>query len=207
MTTVYVYVMETMADWELGYVMAELHSKRYFRKDAPEIEVRTVGDTKDAVQSMGGLTILPDYTIDEIKTKPSNLLILPGSNTWNDPKHEGILNKAEEFLKAGAGVAAICGVTVALAERGLLDERQHTSNGVGFLDRMCPQYKGQKSYVDELSVVSDNLITAGSTGGLLMAKQILNYLHVFRSETLKAWYEYFSTGKAEHFFELMQTIQ
>ena len=24
MTTVYVYVMETMADWELGYVMAEL---------------------------------------------------------------------------------------------------------------------------------------------------------------------------------------
>lgn len=30
MTTVYVYVMETMADWELGYVMAELHSKRYF---------------------------------------------------------------------------------------------------------------------------------------------------------------------------------
>lgn len=43
MTSVYVYVMETMADWELGYVMAELHSKRYFRKDAPEIEVRTVG--------------------------------------------------------------------------------------------------------------------------------------------------------------------
>lgn len=40
-----------------------------------------------------------------------------------------------------------------------------------------------------------------------MAKQILNYLHVFGSETLKAWYEYFSTGKAEHFFELMQTIQ
>lgn len=207
MAEVYVYVMETMADWELGYVMAELHSKRYFRKDAPEIEVKTVGDTKDAVQSMGGLTILPDYTMDEIKTKPSNLLILPGSNTWNDPKHEGILNKAEEFLKAGAGVAAICGATVALAERGLLDERQHTSNGVGFLDMMCPGYKGQKSYVDELSVVSDNLITAGSTGGLLMAKQILDYLHVFQAETLKAWYEYFSTGKAEYFFELMQTIQ
>lgn len=35
MAGVYVYVTETMADWELGYVMAELHSKRYFRKDAP----------------------------------------------------------------------------------------------------------------------------------------------------------------------------
>ncbi len=81
MAEVYVYVMETMADWELGYVMAELYSKRYFRKDAPAIEVKTVGDTKDAVQSMGGLTILPDYTMDEVKTKPSNLLILPDFST------------------------------------------------------------------------------------------------------------------------------
>lgn len=30
MTTVYVYVMNTMADWELGYCNAELHSKRFF---------------------------------------------------------------------------------------------------------------------------------------------------------------------------------
>ena len=32
MTTVYVYVMNTMADWEIGYCLAELHSKRFFRK-------------------------------------------------------------------------------------------------------------------------------------------------------------------------------
>mgnify|MGYP003399887782 CR=1 FL=1 len=29
MTTVYVYVMNTMADWEIGYCLAELHSKRF----------------------------------------------------------------------------------------------------------------------------------------------------------------------------------
>ena len=42
MTTVYVYVMDTMADWEIGYCLAELHSKRFFRKDAREISVKTV---------------------------------------------------------------------------------------------------------------------------------------------------------------------
>ena len=42
MTTVYVYVMNTMADWEIGYCLAELHSKRFFRKDAREISVKTV---------------------------------------------------------------------------------------------------------------------------------------------------------------------
>ena len=31
MTTVYVYVMNTMADWEVSYVMAELKSKRFFK--------------------------------------------------------------------------------------------------------------------------------------------------------------------------------
>lgn len=36
MTTVYVYVMNTMADWEIGYCLAELNSKRFFRKDAGE---------------------------------------------------------------------------------------------------------------------------------------------------------------------------
>ena len=42
MTTVYVYVMDTMADWEIGYCLAELHSKRFFRKDASDISVKTV---------------------------------------------------------------------------------------------------------------------------------------------------------------------
>ncbi|MCI9221707.1 MAG: glutamine amidotransferase, partial [Lachnospiraceae bacterium] len=31
-------------------------------------------------------------------------------------------------------------------------------------------------------------------------------LGVFQSDTLEFWYEYFSTGKAESFFALMQTL-
>lgn len=39
---VYVYVMDTMADWEASHVMAELKSGRFFKKDAGKIELLTV---------------------------------------------------------------------------------------------------------------------------------------------------------------------
>ncbi|RPI83222.1 MAG: glutamine amidotransferase, partial [Chloroflexi bacterium] len=45
-----------------------------------------------------------------------------------------------------------------------------------------------------------------STGALLWAKQIIEHLGVFQSNTLESWYEYFSTGEPKHFFALMQTL-
>ena len=36
MFNVYLYVMDTMADWEVGHITTELNSKRFFKKDAPE---------------------------------------------------------------------------------------------------------------------------------------------------------------------------
>ena len=61
-------------------------------------------------------------------------------------------------------------------------------------------------YTDKPSVADNNLITAGSTGALLWAKQIIEHLDVFRSDTLEAWYKYFSTGDPNAFFALMQTL-
>ena len=206
MFTVYVYVLDTLADWELGYVTAELNSGRFFKKGAPSISVKTAGISKRPVKTMGGLTITPDYSIDDIAVNEESVLLLPGANTWDDSAHSAVIEKAGEFLSAGALVCAICGATAALANAGLLDQRRHTSNGVGYLDMVSPRYRGQSFYVDEPSVAESNLITAGSTGALLWAKQIMERLNVFRPDTLDAWYAYFSTGEAQHFFALMQTL-
>lgn len=32
MFTIYVYVLDTLADWELGYVTSELNSGRFFKR-------------------------------------------------------------------------------------------------------------------------------------------------------------------------------
>jgi len=206
MLTIYVYVLETLADWELGYVTSELHSGRYFKKDAERVLLKTVSYSKEPIHTMGGLTVVPDCLIDDIAVNKTSVLLLPGANTWNDPKHGAIIKKASELLSIGATVGAICGATVALAHFGLLDSRRHTSNGQGFLEMFSPAYKGQDYYIDEQCVTDNNLITANSTGSLLWAKQIIEHLGVFQSDTLEFWYEYFSTGKAESFFALMQTL-
>lgn len=206
MFTIYVYVLDTLADWELGHVISELHSGRFFKRDAPEVSLKTVSVTKEPIHTMGGLRIMPDCLIDDIVVGETGVLLLPGADTWHDPKHGAILEKAREFLALGATVCAICGATAALADLGLLDNRAHTSNGAGFLEMVSPCYKGQNFYIDKPSVKDNNLITAGSAGALLWAKQIIERLGIFEANTLEAWYDYFNTGKPEYFFALMQTL-
>lgn len=206
MYTIYVYVLDTLADWELGHITSELNSGRFFKKDAQRISLKTVSCSKEPINTMGGFTIIPDCLIDDIVVSKTSVLLLPGANTWSDPKHSAIIEKASEFLSVGAIVCAICGATAALANFGILDQRPHTSNGSGFLEMVSPGYKGQSFYIDKPSVADNNLITASSTGSLLWAKQIIERLDVFQADTLESWYQYFSTGKPEYFYALMQTL-
>lgn len=206
MFTVYVYVLDMLADWEIGHVTAELHSRRFFKKDAPQVAVKTVGISREPVKTMGGLTVIPDGILDDVEIAETNVLLLPGADTWDDPKQTAVIEKAGMLLSAGGTACGICGATVALAAAGLLDHRPHTSNGVGFLDMFCPGYRGQSFYVDAPSVADGNLITAGSTGGLLWAKQIIQRLGVFQENTLASWYDFFRTGEAQHFFALMNSL-
>ncbi|MDP4153354.1 MAG: type 1 glutamine amidotransferase family protein [Bacillota bacterium] len=206
MFTIYVYVLDTLADWELGYVTSELNSGRFFKKDAQRVSLKTVSYSKEPINTMGGMTIVPDCLIDDMVVNEKSVLLLPGADTWNDSKHGAIIEKASEFLSLGATVCAICGATAALANFGLLNNRPHTSNGPGFLEMVSPGYKGQSFYIDKPSVAENNLITASCTGALLWAKQIIEHLGVFGSNTLESWYDYFSTGEPEHFFALMKTL-
>ena len=208
MITVYIYLITTMADWEFGHVTAELNSKRFFKSDAPQIVVKTVSMTKEPVKTMGSLTIIPDCTIDEIELSDKTVLLLPGADTWADAKHAAIIQKTSDLLSCGGTVCAICGATVALANAGLFNNRKHTSNGAGFLEMFCKpdSYSGQKFYINQPALKDGNLITGSATGSLMWAKLIIENLDVFKPETLDAWYAYFSTGKPEHFFALMESL-
>lgn len=207
MFTIYVYVLDTLADWELGHVTSELHSGRFFKKGEPRVSFKKVSYSKEPITTMGGMVVVPDCLIDDIVVSDTSVLILPGADSWNDPKHVAIIEKASEFLSLGATVCAICGATAALANYRLLDNRLHTSNGPGFLEMVSPSYNGQSFYIDKPSVTDHNLITASCTGALLWTKQIIEHLGVFQSDTLESWYQYFSTGEPQHFFALMQTLQ
>ncbi|WP_419822867.1 hypothetical protein [Anoxybacterium hadale] len=49
---VYLYVFDTMADWEIGYLTAELNSGRFYRKGLEPTKIVTVGIQKKPVTTM-----------------------------------------------------------------------------------------------------------------------------------------------------------
>ena len=206
MSTIYIYALDTLADWEIGYLIAELNSGRFFKKNVETVSIKYVGISKETITTMGGLKIIPDCEIEDIILNKESILVLPGSDMWNDPKHLYIVEKAKQLLEIGATVCAICGATVALAKAGILDNRPHTSNGVGFLDMFASEYCGKEYYKDCLAVADNNLITAGATGSLLWTKYIIESMNVFEKDAIDAWYDYFNTGKQEYFFKLMQAV-
>jgi len=205
--TVYLYVFDSMSDWEIGYLTAELNSGRYFRKGLSPARIVTVGIEKTPVTTMGGLKITPDIKVDECNIKSIDALILPGGNTWTEAIHKPILKIAERCLQEGIVVGAICGATIGLAQAGLLDSRPHTSNDLAYLKMICPSYTGEEYYKSESAVTDEKLITASGVAPLEFSVHVLRELDVFSPETLDAWYHLNKTHKPQYFYALMNSIQ
>ncbi|PFP14475.1 glutamine amidotransferase [Priestia megaterium] len=203
---VYIYVFNTMSDWEYGYLIAELNSGRYFRQGLAPLKVMIVGVNKEIIKTMGGLSIQPDISLDECTLLDKDLLILPGGNTWSEEIHQPILKKVGEVLEIGTIVAAICGATDALANSGYLDSRKHTLNNLEYTKMVCPSYKGEKLYEVGPVVSDNNMITASGVAPLEFARDVLKKLDVFASNTLDSWYRLNKTQKSEYFFQLMSSI-
>lgn len=203
MRTIYLYVCDTMADWEIGYLTAELNTGRYFKKGLSPCKIVTVGIDVSPVTTMGGLKILPDISVAECDIKSADALILPGGDTWLEAIHEPIIKKVEQGIKENMIVAAICGATMGLAKHGILDSRPHTSNDLGYLKMVCPDYKGEAYYKNEPAVTDGNLITATGVAPLEFTLEVLKALQVFSPETLEAWYQLYKTHKPEYFYALM----
>ncbi|PES66219.1 glutamine amidotransferase [Bacillus cereus] len=203
---VYLYVFNTMSDWEYGHLIAELNSGRYFKKDLAPLKVVTVGANNELITTMGGLSIKPDISLDKCTLESNDLLVLPGGTTWGESIHHPILKKIGEALKLGTIVAAICGATEGLANFGYLDSRKHTSNDLEYIKMVCPNYKGEQLYKMELAVCDENLITASGVAPLEFAMEVLKKIDVFAPDTLHSWYNLNKTHKPEYFFQLMNSI-
>ena len=200
MTTVYLAIYDTMADWEAGYAVAHINSPEFQRKPG-RYQVATVGRTSDAIVTKGGLRILPDIPIADVELDESALLILPGA----DIALEGGINEfaklARRFLGADVPVAAICGATAALAREGLFDEMPHTSNAREFLE--STGYRGGEFYVDQPAVTAGRLITASGIAPVAFATEIFRMLDLYDEPTLDAWSRLYGAQDPSGFYALM----
>ena len=127
--TAHVAIYDTLADWEVGHLLAEL---RTGRMTGTPFDVVTVAESRDPVTTMGGFRLLPDALLADLDPAGSDLLVLPGAELW-DAVGGSFAAAAGRFLEAGVPVAAICGATAGLARAGLLDDRRHTSAAAEYL--------------------------------------------------------------------------
>ncbi|MET0386604.1 MAG: type 1 glutamine amidotransferase family protein [Polyangiales bacterium] len=199
---VYVYVFDTLADWEVGHAIGYINSPEY-QKRPGHYRVRSVGVTRAPVKTTGGLTIVPDITLDEVTPSATALLILPGGTRWEDGSDQSaVLAKVVQLRAADVPIAAICGATAGLARAGLLDKVAHTSNAKQYLEHQ-PGYRGAAHYRDQDAVRDGGIITAGSTASVAFARAIFEQLDLYSPRVLDAWYGLFSTGEARYYIELV----
>ncbi|WP_434284467.1 DJ-1/PfpI family protein [Clostridium botulinum] len=200
---IYLYILESMAEWEVGYILQAISMESMLKKQNREFVIKTVSTSKNPIKTIGGLTITSDCLLDEMDEDNMVALLLPGAESWNSEENNQILEKALSYIDKGILVGAICGATLALADLKVLDKFKHTSNSLDYLTLFSKQYSGKELYVNSPAVVDCNLITASSAGGLLWAKHIIQYLNVFSCDIIESWYNYYSTGDPKHFTELI----
>lgn len=194
------YVFDTLSDWEPGFAIAGINNPQ-FQKTPGAYEIKTVALTKSAIRTMGGLTIIPDTTIDKVSLAACPLFIIPGGAAWDTGKNSEAAELARRFLEAGKTVAAICGATVGLAKAGLLDQRKHTSNSKDSI--AATGYAGLNNYRKQAAVTDRGLITSPAMAPLEFAHAIFAELGIYEPAVLEAWYKLYKTGDEKYFKSLM----
>jgi putative intracellular protease/amidase len=204
---IYLYVLNTLADWEISHLIAEINSGRFLRRNIEIPKIIKAGNDLTPIKTMGGLEITPDIDVHNIALENGDLVVLPGGNTWQNEENQEIINMIHKNLSMDITVAAICGATAALAETGILDNRKHTSNGKGFLEMMCKNYKGKDFYEDKPVVVDNNLITATGFAPLEFTYEVIKKINLMESNTLEAWFNLYKTKDTKYFYDLMESLK
>lgn len=200
-TAVHLAVYDTLADWETGYATAHINNDDW-QQEPGRYRVVTVGETGAPVTTKGGMQVVPDMVLADLRPTDSAMLILPGADTWLTGGNIAFAEKARAFVEAGVPVAAICGGTVGLASVGLLDERAHTSNHPVVLQ--STGYAGGAHYRDEPAVIDADVITASATAPVEFAREIFARLGLYSPTVLESWYKLYGLGDPAGYFELME---
>jgi putative intracellular protease/amidase len=186
---VYLLVFDGFADWEPAHAVAELRRQGQYR-------VETVALTREPVQSMGGISVLPSRTVGEVDPEDVAIFILPGGDRWESgPTEHEIVGMLGRLSDQQVPIAAICGATVGISRSGLLRGRRHTSNGLQYLRSHVPGYSEAANYVDAPAVRDRGLITASGLADVEFAREIFEELGVLSESDRALWAQIFRAAK------------
>jgi putative intracellular protease/amidase len=186
----YLFVFDGFADYEVSLVAAGIRKSDGY-------QLKTIAIKKEPVQSMSGMTIMPDLDfmpdtdLEDIDRENTGMLILPGGTAWEKRRNELMTPLVAHCLLLGIPVAGICGATVFFADLGLLNRTEHTSNHIDWLAAVSSSYRGHALYRAAPSVKTEFLITASGTAATEFAHDIFETLGIEEEEKVAEWFQYF----------------
>ncbi|MEC4112636.1 DJ-1/PfpI family protein [Myroides pelagicus] len=186
--TICIYLFEGFSDWEISFLTPEL-------KKLDQWKVEFVTDDGKEVTSMGGLRVIPTKPIHAIDFSNVVLLIVPGGKLWESElaKQTQLFTIIDGLKGDQCMIAGICGATVLLAQKGLLNDNMHTSNDLNYLQAMVSEYRGADLYLNQNAVVDHNIITANGISPIEFTREILLVLNV-NKEYVEQWFQLFKYG-------------
>jgi putative intracellular protease/amidase len=189
---VHVLVFDGFADWEPAHALAEL-------RRSGNRSVVAVGFDREPVTSMGGMRVIPDRALGDLRPSEMEILILPGGDFWEGAYPQTELNCVlADAIAADVPIAAICAGTLAVARAGLLDDRRHTSNMPGYIAEHVPQYSGAALYEIVPAVSDCGVITASGLAPVEFAREIFKQLKIFSAADEELWFDMFRHGRLPH---------
>lgn len=183
---VYLLIFDGFADWQVALALCEI-------RRPGDWEVQTVGFSMAPVQSMGGLMVHPERSLERIDPARAALLLVPGGHLWQRGEGESAVTMVRQLHEAGAVVAGIDSAVLLLARAGLLDRVRHTGNGPGEIGDQVADYTGTDRYEAGLLAASDGgVISAGYLGSVELAREVIRTLDLYSPSDREHWYRLFS---------------
>lgn len=181
-------ILNNFAEWEATPLSAAINQTEGYC-------VKTVSITKKPIKSIGGFTVIPDYTLSECIAKEFCGVILIGGKSWRTDDAKQVSALVDEAMRRNAIVAGICDASVYLGTMGLLNNIDHTSNTLEDMQNYVGEkYSGAKFYKNQQAVKSKNIITANGTASLEFGKEILLALKVMSLQEVEQWYKFYKIG-------------
>src|SRR5262245_3084724 len=186
-TKAYFLVFDGLADWELAHALCEINKSGKF-------EVVAAGLSYNPVTTMGGLKLNTDIKLDGVEPAEASIFMLPGGDMWERESHEELKTLLRQLHAEKVPIGAICGATLEVARAGLTKNIRHTSNSKDYLKAMVASYSDEDSYVEELAVTDQNVITASGLGCVEFAREVIKQLNLYNEADTRIWFEMFKHG-------------
>ena len=164
-------VLDQYADWEGAYISSMLLN------DHVSIKSQVLWASIDLLpkKSMGGLTMIPDITLEQIP-EDTDALILIGGKSYRKSETCNLTACVRKFINSNKVTGFICDATYYAAKEGFLNHVKHTGNSLSEIEQLAG-YTNSENYINENAVSDKNIITANGTSPVEFAALVLKALN------------------------------